>query len=145
MEKWQKLEGVYMNVAFLSTKFLKARLALVTLTILCMLSLQMMKQFHEREAAATKIQTIFRGRRVRRLQKDTKKQAAAIKMQGMFQKWKVRRAIEKLVDGRALRELQNRDATTVQCAYRYARHKEKCLCIPNEFASFYRANVSMHI
>jgi hypothetical protein len=42
---------------------------------------QMMKNFHEREKAATKIQTIFRGRRVRMMQKDTKKQAAAIKIQ----------------------------------------------------------------
>jgi hypothetical protein len=41
----------------------------------------MMKNFHEREKAATKIQTIFRGRRVRRMQKDTKKQAAAVKIQ----------------------------------------------------------------
>jgi hypothetical protein len=112
-----------------------------------MLSLQMMKQFHEREAAATKIQTIFRGRRVRRLQKDTKKQAAAIKMQGMFQKWKVRRAIEKLVDGRALRELQNRDATTVQCAYRYARHKKIACVYQMNVPLFivYCAHVSMHI
>ena len=41
----------------------------------------MMKDFHEREKAATTIQTIFRGRRVRRMQADTKSQKAAIKIQ----------------------------------------------------------------
>ena len=41
----------------------------------------MMKEFHEREAAATKLQTLFRGSRVRRLQADGKKQKAAVKIQ----------------------------------------------------------------
>ena len=40
-----------------------------------------MKEFHEREKAATTIQTIFRGRRVRRMQADDKKQKAAVKIQ----------------------------------------------------------------
>jgi len=134
----------------------------------------MIKNFHEREKAATKIQTIFRGRRVRMMQKDTKKQAAAVKiqvcltckhapwkctyarfeqdaivlyrkmeegvlgvravsgsgpsrcrrilirgLQHMFQHWKSRRAVERLCDGRALKHLQNMDATIIQNAYRY--------------------------
>lgn len=57
------------------------RVFALTLDILVTILLQMMKQFHEREAAATTIQTIFRGRRVRRMQNDGKKQTAAVKIQ----------------------------------------------------------------
>ena len=49
--------------------------------IMSLLSFQMMKSFFEREKAATTIQTIFRGRRVRRMQNNTKQVAASIKIQ----------------------------------------------------------------
>ena len=87
--------------------------------------LKMMKQFHEREHAATKIQTIFRGRRVRRMQADGKAQKAAVKIQHMYFHWRNRRAVERLIDGRAFKYHQEMEATKIQCAYRnwIARHE----------------------
>ena len=87
--------------------------------------MKMMKQFHEREKAATKIQTIFRGRRVRRLQNDGRKQKAAVKIQHMYQHWRNRRAVERLVDGRAFQYHKELEATRIQCAYKswIARHE----------------------